>query len=74
LKITGLNPLLKDKQLHIDARRPFRRWSQPGNFSESSGFVQYVGTLATAGGLTEITKSVQELSKHMEETDAKIAV
>ena len=37
LKITGLNPLLKDRKLNIDARKPFRRWSQPGNFSELSG-------------------------------------
>jgi site-specific DNA recombinase len=36
LFIVGLNPLLKSKKLSIDARKPFRRWTKPGSFSELS--------------------------------------
>ncbi len=37
LFIVGLNPLLKDKKLSIDARKPFRRWTKPGSLSDLSG-------------------------------------
>jgi hypothetical protein len=34
LEITGSNPLLKDRELKIDARFPFRKWSRKRPFSE----------------------------------------
>ena len=73
LFIVGLNPLLKDKKLSIDARKPFRRWTKPENCSELSRFMKDVRTLADAGKLTEMLKSVRELSQRMNATDAKIA-
>ena len=73
LKIIGLNPLLKDKKLNIDARKPFRRWSQPGNFSEWSSFVEDVRNLLVAGELTDVVQSVRELSRRMNAEEKKRA-
>ena len=72
LLIVGLNPLLKEKKLNIDARKPFRRWTKPGNFSELSSFVKDVATLSDAGELAEMLRSVRELAHHMKTTDGKL--
>jgi hypothetical protein len=73
LFIVGSNPLLKDKKLNIDARKPFRRWTKPGNFSELSRFVKDVRTLTDAGELTEMLKSAGELSRHVQGVEKKVA-
>jgi site-specific DNA recombinase len=70
LTIVGLNPLLKNKKLSIEARKPFRRWTKPGTFSDLSGFVKDVATLGAAGELTEMLESVQEVSDRMNLSDA----
>jgi len=71
LFIVGLNPFLKDKKLSIDARKPFRRWRKWGNSSELSRFVKDVRTLVDASELTEMLRSVRELSRNMEAADQK---
>jgi site-specific DNA recombinase len=47
LTIVGSNLLLKDENLNIDARKPFRRWSKTSTLSEMRAFVRDVRTLAT---------------------------
>jgi site-specific DNA recombinase len=73
LFIVGLNPTLKDKKLSIDARKPFRRWTKPGNFPELSRFVKDVRTLADAGELTDMLKATRELSRHIRLAEQKTA-
>lgn len=71
LFIVGSNPMLKDKKLNIDARKPFRRWTTPCTFSELSRFVKDVRTLTAAGELTEMLKAVREVSQRISATGAK---
>lgn len=73
LEIVGLNPLLKDKKLSIDARKPFRRWSNPGNISEWSSFVKDVRTLSDAGELAAIMVNVREVISRMTPAEQKKA-
>lgn len=47
LTIVGSNLVLKDQQLSIDARKPFRRWSKGSNFSELRAFVRDVRTFSS---------------------------
>jgi len=44
LTIVGSNFLLMNKKLSIDAKKPFRRWSEPTNSSALLAFVQDVRT------------------------------
>jgi hypothetical protein len=46
LGIVGSNLLLKDENLSIDVRKPFRRWSKTPTFSEVRAFLEDVRTLA----------------------------
>lgn len=73
LFIVGSNPSLKDKKLNIDARKPFRRWTKQGTFSELSRFVKDVRTLADAGELAQTLKSIRELSRLMDTPERKLA-
>jgi site-specific DNA recombinase len=45
LSIVGSNFSLKDQRLKIDAKKPFRRWSESGSFSCLRAFVKDVRTL-----------------------------
>lgn len=45
LNIVGSNLVLKDQNLSIHARKPFRRWSRTSNLSELRAFVKDVRTL-----------------------------
>ncbi len=45
LTIVGSNLMLKDRQLNIDVKKPFRRWSGTGDFSDLRAFVKDVRTL-----------------------------
>lgn len=73
LLIVGSNPTLMDKNLNIDARKPFRRWPRSPTTSDVSGFMKDVRTLADAGELKEVMKSVRKLFHHLEETGKKAA-
>jgi hypothetical protein len=44
LNIVGSNLVLKDEELSISARKPFRRWSNSPNFPEMRAFVKDVRT------------------------------
>ena len=44
LTIVGSNPVLKDQQLSIDARKPFRRWTKSSDFSDLRAFMRDVRT------------------------------
>ena len=44
LTIVGSNPVLKDQQLSIDARKPFRRWTKTTDISDLRAFVRDVRT------------------------------
>jgi DNA invertase Pin-like site-specific DNA recombinase len=48
LLIVGSNLLLKDENLNIDARKPFRRWSKTTTFSEMRAFVRDVTTFMSS--------------------------
>jgi DNA invertase Pin-like site-specific DNA recombinase len=45
LTTVGSNLILKDKKLSIDARKPFRRWTESGDISDLRAFVKDVRTL-----------------------------
>lgn len=47
--ITGSNFVLKDENLSIDARKPFRRWTENTNFSEVRAFVRDIRTFWNRG-------------------------
>jgi hypothetical protein len=40
----GSNFVLKDQELNIDVRKPFRRWSNSSTFSEMRAFVRDIRT------------------------------
>jgi len=46
LGIVGSNPTLKDENLSIDARKPFRRWSETSTYSDMRAFMRDVRTFA----------------------------
>jgi hypothetical protein len=48
LTIVGSNLLLKDQQLNIDARKPFRRWTKTSNISDVRAFVRDVRTFVNS--------------------------
>ncbi len=52
LEIIGSNPTLKDKQLNIEAMKPFRRWGITATISQMCGFVKDVRTLWSANDKT----------------------
>lgn len=68
LKIAGSNPRLKDKQLSIDARKPFRYAFNSANCSLSWSIVKDVRTLWTARDhdLLDIVAGIQHLETLME--------
>ena len=47
LQIVGSNLVLKDENLNIAARKPFRRWSKTTTFSEMRAFVRDVRTFVS---------------------------
>jgi site-specific DNA recombinase len=44
LAVAGLNPVLLDRQLNIDARKPFQRWSKPATIPVMSSILKDVRT------------------------------
>lgn len=68
LSIAGSNLSLKDRQLSIHERKPFRRWSGNGTFSDWRAFVKDVRTsvLDPYGEILLILPAIHELSGRME--------
>jgi len=66
LTIVGSNFSLMDKKLSIDARKPFRRWSEPKQFRAVLAFVEDVRTFV--GGQTPemlgMVTGIKQILKH----------
>jgi DNA invertase Pin-like site-specific DNA recombinase len=69
LNTVGSNLILKDKQLSIDARKPFRRWTDSGNISDLRAFVRDVRTLVEEDG-AEIRALINTIREIMGEPSA----
>ena len=63
LSIVGSNPLLKDRELSIDVKKPFRRWSGTESFSDLRAFVEDVRTLLSKQEpeITQMITGIREL-------------
>lgn len=46
----GSHPVLKDKKLNIDVRKPFRRWTDSRDISDLRGYVRDIRTLLNEDG------------------------
>ncbi|MBI3818868.1 MAG: recombinase family protein [Planctomycetes bacterium] len=73
VQIIGSNALLKDKKLSIDARRPFRRWSNTPSNSELSGYVSGIRTFLTDPGSISVMQSIQHLAELDKESASRLA-
>jgi site-specific DNA recombinase len=75
LAVTGLNPTLHDRQLSIDARKPFQRRSEAGNFHTGWSIVKDVRTRweARDGELIETVAALQRLKELVEPSEAACA-
>ncbi len=64
LEITGLNPILKDKQLSIEAKKPFRQWGNTRSLSTLCGYVEDVRTFWTRNdpALFDIIEKIRQLN------------
>lgn len=60
-KILGSNPRLIDRELKIDAAKPFRRWSKSSNFTDLRAFLQEVRTFVGQSNADEVTAKIRML-------------
>jgi hypothetical protein len=67
LTTVGSNLVLKDKQLSIDVRKPFRRWTDSTDISDLRAFVRDVRTLVEEDG-AEICALIQNIREIMGES------
>ncbi|MHB1488487.1 MAG: recombinase family protein [Acidobacteriaceae bacterium] len=63
----GSNLVLKDKKLSIDVRKPFRRWTDLGNFSDLRAFVRGVRTFCAEDG-AELRALIENIREIMDES------
>ncbi len=65
LTIVSSNPTLRDRELRIDAKRPFRRWPRTASISEMRGLVKDVRTLHAAQdqALLSIVAGIRQLDE-----------
>ena len=63
LEVLGSNPLLSGKKLFVEARKPFRRYSRPANFSDLRATVYEVRTLVSRGdpAFAEMLEKMREV-------------
>ncbi|MGB8478009.1 MAG: recombinase family protein [Acidobacteriaceae bacterium] len=63
LTTVGSNLVLKNKKLSIDARKPFRRWTDLGNFSDLRAFVRDVRTFVAddSADLHALMENIREI-------------
>jgi hypothetical protein len=78
LGILGSNPRLRDRELKIDAARPFRRWSPTATSVELRAFLHNVRTFSAdkaSEKILEEIRSVMETDKDGQEAaeEAKAA-
>lgn len=62
IAITGSNLVLKDQELTIDARKPFRRWPKKPTVSQMCAFLDDVRTFAGEPGGMELFRKIRELT------------
>jgi hypothetical protein len=74
LTVAGLNPMLLDRQLNIDARKPFRRWSETPKIPAMSSMLEDVRTLwlnqdqefiQTVAALRRLKELIEPLEKSL---------
>jgi site-specific DNA recombinase len=68
-KIIGSNPVLRDKKLSIDAKKPFRRWPGTASYSAVCSFVKDVRTRTMSGELESTLAAIREVTSRMEKLD-----
>jgi hypothetical protein len=75
LEIIGSNPTLKDKQLNIEARKPFRCWGKTATISQMCGFVEDVRTLWAANdpAIRKMVAQIQLLYEQLEPDKKRLA-
>ena len=66
LTMVGSNLTLKDRRLNIDARKPFRRWSGAGTFSDLRAFMKDVRTFVEKSDpiIIQMVAAIRQLSSH----------
>jgi site-specific DNA recombinase len=67
LQILGSNPRLQDRELKIDAAKPFRRWSKESTFTDLRAFVHEVRTFVAD---RESRETLENVRQFMEERHA----
>jgi site-specific DNA recombinase len=70
LTIVGSNPVLKDKKLNIDARKPFRRWNKNRDRPSLSRSLKDVRTLALTDTLHGLMSVYRDLTRPNREADS----
>lgn len=72
LNVVGSNLVLKDQKLSIDARKPFRIWSQASTFSEWGAYVQDVRTFVSeqSQGAASMISSIRQLLDELKDIPA----
>jgi hypothetical protein len=68
LEIVGSNLALMDRKLSIEARKPFRAWSQKPSFSELCGAIEDVRTLTLKDQLGQTIEKMETLFEKVKET------
>ena len=69
LEITGSNPLLKDRELKIDARFPFRKWSRKRPFSQLCTVVNDIRTRSREPEIVKLASQIQRVLRLLRVTD-----
>jgi DNA invertase Pin-like site-specific DNA recombinase len=64
VQIAGSNLVLKDRELMIDARKPFRRWPKKPTVSQMCAFIRDVRTFALDPTQTGVLWVIRELVQH----------
>jgi len=67
LEIVGSNLTLMDRKLSIEARKPFRAWSQKPSFSDLCGAVEDVRTLTLKDQLGQMIEKTETLFEKVKE-------
>jgi site-specific DNA recombinase len=74
LTIVGSNPLLSDRIVRIDAKKPFRQWAGTVTLSQVLAVVEDVRTMTQSGTLTGMLASIRKLfEKHKDGLTADAA-
>jgi site-specific DNA recombinase len=74
LRTVGSNPTLRSKVLKVDAKKPFRRWSETPSHSVMSGLVQDVRTFCRDSDAATLLNQIRVLEDyHAERVTSKTA-